>query len=155
MIVYDDHFLNDELMLKTMLRVFERRITRIFRLKSISWIVFSLSFRKEARDVCVCVCVCLCVRKRKMRIKSVVCEKNLSFVEFKDFCFLKSILELITRSLVNIKKEKRSLLRWQNSEVRVYICASLQVTKVHFIRYIRSDFKLFYFILIFCAVSVF
>jgi hypothetical protein len=33
--------------------------------------------------------------------------KNLSSVEFRDFCLLKSILELIIRSLVNIKKERR------------------------------------------------
>ncbi len=42
--------------------------------------------------------------------------KNLSFVEFKDFCFLKLILELIARSLVNIKRRRRSLLCWQNSK---------------------------------------
>ncbi len=66
--------------------------------------------------VCVFVCVCLCVRE-KMRIKSVVCEKDLSSVEFKDFCLLRSILELIARSLVNIKRERRSLLRWRNSNI--------------------------------------
>jgi hypothetical protein len=36
MIVCDDHFLNDESMLKTMLRVFEKRIVWILRFKSIS-----------------------------------------------------------------------------------------------------------------------
>jgi hypothetical protein len=123
MIVCDDHFLNDKSMLKTMLRVFEKRTIRIFRFKSISWVVFSLSFRRKARDVCVCVCLCV-LDEKKMRMKSVVFEKNLSFVEFKDFCFLKSILELIIRSLVNIKKEKRSLFRWQNSKIQVYICVS-------------------------------
>jgi hypothetical protein len=106
MIVCDDRFLNDELMLKTMLRVFERRIIRIFRLRSISWIVFSLSFIREARDVCVCVCV-LC--SKRMRIKSVVCEKDLSFVEFRDFYFLRSIFELIVRLLVNIKRREEKL----------------------------------------------
>jgi hypothetical protein len=154
MIVCDDHFLNDELMLKTMLRVFEKRIIRILRFRSISWIALSLSFRREARDVCVCacVCVCSCVWKKKKRIKNVVFEKNLYFAEFRDFFLLKSISELITRSLVNIKRERKILLCWQNSEVRIYICASLQITKVHFIRYTRSDFRLFYFILTFCAV---
>jgi hypothetical protein len=112
MIACDDHFLNDESILKAMLRVFERRTIRMFRFKSISWIVSSLSFRKEARDVWMCVCVCLCVWK-KMQMKSVVFEENLSSVQSEDFCLLRSILELIIRSLVNIKREKRSLLRWQ------------------------------------------
>jgi hypothetical protein len=117
MIVCDDRFLNNESMLKTMLRVFERRIIRTFRLKSISWVVLSVSFKEEAGNVCVCVC---CVRER-MRIKSVVCEKDLSSVESKDFCFLKSILELIIRSLVNIKRKRRSLLRWRNSNIFYFI----------------------------------
>jgi hypothetical protein len=103
MIVCDDRFLNDESMLKTMLRVFERRIIRIFRFRSISWIASFLSFRKEARNVCVCVCV-LC--SKRMRINNVVCEKDLSSVESKDFYLLRSILELIVRSLVNIKREE-------------------------------------------------
>jgi hypothetical protein len=60
------------------------------------------------------MCVCVFVRLRKrMQMKSVVFEKNLSSVQFKDFRLLRSILELIIRSLVNIKREKRSLLRWQ------------------------------------------
>jgi hypothetical protein len=116
MIVYDARFLNDESMLKMMLRIFERRIIRTSCLRSISWVVSSLSFRREARDVCVCVYVCLCVWER-MRIKSVVCEKSLSFVEFKDFCSLRSILEFIVRAFVNIKKEERNLLRWRNSNI--------------------------------------
>jgi hypothetical protein len=132
MIVWNDHFLNDESMLKAMLRVFEKRIARTSDFRSISWIVFFLSFRRKTRNVWVCTCVCMCLfvcSKRKIRIKNVVCEKNLSFVEFKDFCLLRSILELIIRSLVNIKKKRRGLLRWQNSKIRVYICASLQVTE--------------------------
>jgi hypothetical protein len=39
--------------------------------------------------------------------------ENLSFVQFRNFCILKSILKLIIRSLVNIKREKRNLFRWQ------------------------------------------
>ncbi len=112
MIACDDRFLNDESMLKTMLRIFEKWIVRTFRLKSISWVVSSFSLRREARDVCVCV---LC--SRKMRIRSVVCEKDFYFVEFKDFCLLRSILELIVRSLVNIKRREESLLRWRDSNI--------------------------------------
>ncbi len=67
---------------------------------------------EKKRETCVCV---LC--SREMRIKSVVCEKDLSFVEFKNFSLLRSILELIVRSLVNIKKERRNLLRWRNSKI--------------------------------------
>jgi hypothetical protein len=139
MIICDDHFLNDESMLITMLRVFEKRITQTFRLKSISWVISSFSLRREARDVCVCVCVnvwiCLCVR-RKIRIKSVVCEKDFSFFEFKDFCLLRSILELIARSFVNIKRRKRSLLREQDSES----------SKLHlrFVTNYKSSFYLLY-----------
>jgi hypothetical protein len=155
MIVCDDHFLNDESILKTMLRVFKKRIIRILRLKSISWVVFFLSFRREARDVCMCVCLCLCAWEKRMQIKSVVFEKkNLSFVEFKDFCLLKSILDLIIRSLVNIKKKEKVYFvdRIQKFEFKF----ALQVTKVHFTRYYtRSNLRLFYFILIFCAVQLF
>jgi hypothetical protein len=125
MIVCDDHFLNDESMLKAMLRVFEKRTIRIFRFKSISWIALSLSFRREARDVCVCVCVCLCVLdERECEWKASFSEKIFLFVEFRNFYLLRSILELIIRSLVNIKKEKRSLFRWQNSKIQIYICVS-------------------------------
>jgi hypothetical protein len=75
---------------------------------------FSLIQKRSAKRVCVCVSVC--VFERRMRIESVVYEKNLFFVEFKDFCLLRTILELIVRSLVNIKRRKRSLLREQDSE---------------------------------------
>jgi hypothetical protein len=104
MIVCDDHFLNDESMLKAMLRIFEKRTIQTFRLKSISWVALSLSFRREARDVCVCVFVR--AWWEKMQMKSVVFEKNLSFVESRNFCLLRSIFELITRSLVNIKERR-------------------------------------------------
>jgi hypothetical protein len=39
-------------------------------------------------------------------MKSVVFEKKFSFVQFRNFRFLRSILELIIRSLVNIKKKE-------------------------------------------------
>jgi hypothetical protein len=129
MIVCDDHFLNNKSMLKTMLRVFEKRIIQIFRLRSISWIVFFLSFRRKARDVCICVCVCVfvCVFERKMRVKNVVCEKNLFSVESKDFCFLKSILELIICSFVNIKRREEeftSLTKFKSSSLRLRFVTS-------------------------------
>jgi hypothetical protein len=79
-----------------------------------------------------------------MRIKSVVFEKSLYFVEFRDFCLLKSILELVIRSLVNIKKEKRNLFRWQNSEVRVYIYASSYKSSLFSLYSFRSQIILFY-----------
>jgi hypothetical protein len=141
MIVCDDYFLNDESILKTMLRIFERRIIWIFRLKSISWDVFFLSFKRKARDVCMCmcvyVCVCLCVWK-KIRIKSVVCEKNLSFVEFKDFYFLKSIFKLIARSFVNIKKREE-----------IYFVDEIQI---FFILFYFANIFLFNLILILVAI---
>ncbi len=40
-------------------------------------------------------------------------------------------------------------------KVRNYICVLLQITKVHFTCYTRSNLRLFYLILAFCAVSVF
>jgi hypothetical protein len=126
MIACDNHFLSDESMLKAMLRVFEKRIAWTLRLRSISWVVSLLSFRREARDVCVCVCVCwcFCAWEKEMRMKSVAFEKNLSSVEFKDFCLLKSILELIIRSFVNIKRKRRNLFRWQKLKIQIYICTS-------------------------------
>jgi hypothetical protein len=140
-------------MLKTMLRVFEKRIIRIFRLKSISWVAFSLSFRRKARDVCVCVC--LCAWRRKMRMKNVAFEKNLFFVEFKDFYFLRSILELIIRSFVNIKRREEkftSLTEFRNSSLHL----RFKLQKVHSTRYYTfSDLRLFYLILISCAAQLF
>jgi hypothetical protein len=64
MIVYDDHFLNDEFMLKTMLRVFEKWIIRILRLKSISWVALSLSFRRRARNVYIRVFIYVLEKKK-------------------------------------------------------------------------------------------
>jgi hypothetical protein len=111
------------------------------------------SHSKEKRETCVCVCVFVRVWWEEMRMKSVVFEKNLSFVESKNFCLLKSILELIIRSLVNIKKEKEkfiSLTKFRNSSLHL----RFKLQKVHSTRYYtRSNLRLFYFILIFCAVS--
>jgi hypothetical protein len=56
-----------------------------------------------------------------MRIKNVVCEKDFSSVEFRDFCLLRSILELIVRLFVNIKKRKRNLFRLRNSNIFYFI----------------------------------
>jgi hypothetical protein len=109
----------------------------------------SLIQKRSARRVCMCVCVCLCVRE-KMRIKSVVFEKSLYSVEFRDFCLLKSILELIICSLVNIKRKRRSLLRWQNSEVRVYIYASNYRSSFFSLYSFRSQIILSYFNLLCC-----
>jgi hypothetical protein len=154
MIACDDHFLNDESMLKAMLRVFERRTTRILRFKSISWVV-SLSFIQKRNARRVCVCVFVRAWWKEMRMKSVVFEKSLSSVEFKDFCFLRSILELITRSLVNIKRREEkftSLTEFRNSSLHL----RFKLQKIHSTRYhTRSNLRLFYLILIFCAVSAF
>jgi hypothetical protein len=142
-------------MLKTMLRVFKRWIARIFRFRSISWIVFSFSFRKKARDVCVYACVDVCVLEKKIRMRNVAFEKNLSFLEFRNFYFLKSILELIIRSLVNIKRKREkftSLTEFKNSSSHL----RFKLQKVHSTRYYtRSNLRLFYFILISCVVSTF
>jgi hypothetical protein len=117
MIVCDDHFLNDESMLKAMLRIFEKRITRTFRLRSISWVVLSLSFRRKTRDVCVCVCVFVCVFEEKMRIKIVVFKKSLYSIEFKR-CLIFEIDSWINYTFVREhKKKEKSLLRWENSNI--------------------------------------
>ncbi len=67
-----------------------------------------LSFiqKRSARRVCVCVFVR--AWWERMQMKNVVFEKNLSFVEFKDFCLLKSIFKLIIRSLMNIKERRKT-----------------------------------------------
>ncbi len=80
--------------------------------------LFLFSFRRKMRNVCICMCV-LC--SKRMRIKNVVCEKDLFFVEFKDFCFLKSILELIVHSFVNIKRKEKNLLCWRDSNIFYFI----------------------------------
>jgi hypothetical protein len=115
--------------------------------------LFFLSHSKEKRETCVCVCVFVRAWWKEMRMRSVVFEKSLSSVEFKDFCLLRSILELIIRSLVNIKRKRKkftSLTEFKNSSLHL----RFKLQKVHFTRYYtRSDLRLFYFILIFCAVS--
>jgi hypothetical protein len=85
-----------------------------------------------------------------MRIKNVVFEKNLYFIEFKDFCLLKSILELIIRSLVNIKRKKRSLFRWQNSKIRIYIYVSSYRSSFFSLYSFRFQIILFYFNFLCC-----
>jgi hypothetical protein len=89
--------------------------------------LFSFIQKRSARRMCVCVLVFMCLRRRRIQMKNVVFEKNkknFSFVEFKDFCLLKSIFNLIMRSLVNIKRKGKSLLRWQNSKILIYICVT-------------------------------
>jgi hypothetical protein len=97
-----------------------------------------LSFiqKRSARRVNVCVCVFVCVFEKKMQMKSVVFEENLSSVQFRNFCLLRSILELIIRSLVNIKRKRRSLLRWQKTQSKweapfsrkVFLLFSLEIS---------------------------
>jgi uncharacterized membrane protein len=115
MIVCDDHFLNDKSMLKTMLRIFEKRIIRIFRFRSISWIASFLSFRREARDVymyvCVCVCVCFFVERE---IKSSFSNEVFFWLSLKSFFVMWTVETIICEYK---KREKRSLFRWQNSNI--------------------------------------
>jgi hypothetical protein len=96
------------------------------------------------------VCVFVCVFERKMRIRSAVFEKSLYSVEFRDFCLLKSILELVTRSLVNLKRKRRNLLRWQNSKVRIYIYASSYRSSLFSLYSFRSQIILSYLNLLCC-----
>jgi hypothetical protein len=110
---------------------------------------------EEKRETCVCVCVFVRAWWRRMRMRSVVFEKSLFSVEFRDFCLLRSIFKLIIRSLVNIKRKREkstSLTKFRNSSLHL----RFKLQKVHFTRYYtRSDLRLFYLILIFCAVSAF
>jgi hypothetical protein len=136
-----------------MLRIFKKRITRTFCLKSILWIVSSFLYKKKTRDVCVCVLMFVCLRKKNTN-ENVAFEKNLLFVKFRNFRFLKSIFKLITYSFVNIKREKKDLFRWQNLKIRVYICTSLQVTKSVFysLLYVfRFQIILFYVYFLCCS----
>jgi hypothetical protein len=114
-----------------------------------------LSHSEEKRETCVCVCVFVRAWWEEMRMKNVVFEKSLSSVEFRNFCLLRSILELIIRSLVNIKRKKKkfiSLTKFKNSSLHL----RFKLQKVHSTRYYtRSDLRLFYLILISCAVSAF
>ncbi len=68
--------------------------------------LFSLIQKRSARRVCVRMLMFVCLRRKDANEKCRF-RKSLSFVEFRDFCLLKSIFELITRSLVNIKKKKK------------------------------------------------
>jgi hypothetical protein len=89
-------------------------------------------------------------------MKSVAFEKNLSFVEFKDFCLLKSILELVIRSLVNIKREEEVYFVDRIQKFEFTFAFRYKLQEIRSTRcYTRSDFKLFYFILVSCAVSTF
>jgi hypothetical protein len=114
-----------------------------------------LSHSEEKRETCVFVCVFVRAWWERMRMRSVVFEKSLSFVEFRDFCLLRSILELIIRSLVNIKRRREkfiSLTKFKNLNLHL----RFKLQKIHSTRYYtRSDLRLFYLILIFCAVSAF
>jgi ADP-ribose pyrophosphatase YjhB (NUDIX family) len=117
--------------------------------------LFFLFHSEKKRETCVCVCVFVRAWWKEMRMRSVVFEKSLFSVEFRDFCLLRSILELIIRSLVNIKRERKkftSLTEIKNSSLHL----RFKLQKIHSTRYYtRSDFRLFYLILIFCAVSAF
>jgi hypothetical protein len=149
MIACDDHFLDDESMLKAMLRVFERRTIRTFRFRSISWVVSSSSFRKETRDVCVCVFVR--AWWEKMQMKSVVFEKSFSSVEFRDFCLLRSILELVIRSLVNIKERREIYFVDRIQKFKFTFALQATESSLYSLLYsIRSQIILFYLNLLCC-----
>jgi hypothetical protein len=86
-----------------------------------------------------------------MQMKSVVFEKNLSFVEFKDFCLLRSILELIIRSLVNIKEKEE--VYFVDKIQKFKFTFAFQVTKSSFyslLYSIRSQIILSYLNLLCC-----
>ncbi len=115
------------------------------------------SHSEKKRETCVCMCVqmlmfvCL---KKKMRMRNVAFEKNLFSVEFKDFYLLKSILELIIRSLVNIKRKRRVYFVDRIQKFEFTFALRYKLQEVHSTRCCtRSNFRLFYFISIFCAVS--
>jgi hypothetical protein len=118
-----------------------------------------LSFiqKRSARRVCVyvrvfvSVCLCLCAWKKKMRMKSVAFEKDFFSLEFRDFCFLKSIFELIIRSLVNIKRERE--VYFVDKIQKFEFTFAFQVTKNLFyslLYSIRFQIILFYFNLLRC-----
>jgi uncharacterized membrane protein len=148
MIVYDDHFLKNESILKVMLRVFEKRIIRILRLRSILWVTFSLSLRRDVRNVCMYVFVFLCWEETKSSFSN----KIVFLLKLRIFCLLKSIFELINSFVCEYKmKEKVYFVdKIQKCEFTIALCYNLQ--KVHSAHYIHSDLKLFCFILIFCVV---
>jgi predicted membrane protein len=78
-------------------------------------------------------------------MKSVVFEKSFSFVEFRDFCLLKSILELIIRSLVNIKRKEE--IYFVDKIQKFKFTFAFQTTKSSFyslLYSIRSQIILFY-----------
>ncbi len=58
----------------------------------------------------MCVCVYLSIQEEEIEIRNVVCEKSLFFVEFRNFCLLKSIFELIAHSFVNIKRREKKFI---------------------------------------------
>jgi hypothetical protein len=145
MIVCDDHFLNDESILKTMLRVFERRTIRILRLRSISWIALSLSFRREARDVWMRVCVCLCVWEK--------CKWEASFSR-KVFLLLSlEIDSWINHSFAREHKKREKEVYFVDRIQKFKSTFALQATEssLYSLSYsIKSQIILFYFNLLCC-----
>ncbi len=89
-------------------------------------------------------------------MKRIAFEKSFSFVEFRNFYLLKLILELIIRSLVNIKRKREVYFVDKIQKFEFTFALRYKLQKVHFTRCCtRLNFRLFYFILIFCAVSTF
>ncbi len=106
--------------------------------------LFFLFHSEKKRETCECVCVCVCVFEKKMQMKNVVFEKNSFFVQFKDFCFLKSIFELIIRSFVNIKRKEKNLLRWQKIQIFFYsILSQFQLLFFSLCEFFWNLFSLF------------
>jgi hypothetical protein len=102
---------------------------------------------EEKRETCVCVCVCVFVRAwwERMQMKNVVFEKNLSFVEFRNFYFLRSIFEFIICSFVNIKERRK--VYFVDRIQKFKSTFALQVTKNSFyslLYSIKSQIILFY-----------
>jgi hypothetical protein len=68
MIVCDDHFLNDESMLKMCYEFLKNELFEFFVLNRFcEWSSFSYS--QEMRETCVYVCVCVCVSCSLLKIE--------------------------------------------------------------------------------------
>jgi hypothetical protein len=86
-----------------------------------------------------------------MQIKSVVFEKSLFSVEFKNFYLLRSILELIIRSFVNIKEKRKIYFVDKIQKFKSTFAFQATENSFYSLLYsIRSQIILFYFNFLCC-----
>jgi hypothetical protein len=150
-IVCDNHFLNDESILKTMLRVFEKRITRISRFELISCVISSLSFRRKTRNVCVYEFLCLCAWKKKNTNEKRRFRRKVFFLLSLEFLSFE-IDSWINHSFVREHKKEKREIYFVDTNLNIFLLNFILISIIILFIFWKT-LKFTFFVSSFCFVK--